>query len=77
MVVAYGTGVAGRAYLVVEVSNPQTTRYTSFFGASSQERGTFFTGMYNAGTQFTSFTFQPQSGTITGGYIRVYGYNDG
>lgn len=77
MVVAYGSTVAGRISLSIEVSNPQTSRFTSFMGMSSQERGTVFTGMYNANTVFTSFTLQAQSGTMTGGTIRVYGYNNG
>lgn len=33
------------------------------------------TGMLNNTTSYTSFTITPNSGTLTGGTIRVYGYN--
>ena len=39
-----------------------------------------FTGTVDAGAatdQFSSFTLFPASGTLTGGTIRVYGYNNG
>jgi hypothetical protein len=33
-------------------------------------------GFQDSATQFTAFTFTPQSGTFTGGTIRVYGYKN-
>ena len=35
------------------------------------------TGLQDSTTSFTSFTITPQAGTLTGGTIRIYGYNNG
>lgn len=44
-------------------------RYATIYGTA--------TGYYASATAFTSFTLKPAAGTMTGGTIRVYGYNNG
>jgi hypothetical protein len=44
-------------------------RYGTVYGTS--------VGYYGAATAYTSFTLVALSGTMTGGTIRVYGYNNG
>ena len=46
-----------------------TSRYMTTVGAYTMQ------GMLDNTTSYTSFTFSPNAGTITGGTIRVYGYN--
>ena len=60
--------------------NPNTTGVPVSFQAQGWGGGygTFFMGdAGSATTNYTSFTLAPSSGTITGGTIRVYGYNNG
>ena len=48
---------------VIQFSDP-----TSAFGT--------FAGFHDVATSYSSFTFTPSGGTITGGTIRVYGYRN-
>ena len=60
--------------------NPNTTGFPVSFQAQGVGGGysTFFMGDGgSATTNYTSFTLAPSTGTITGGTIRVYGYNNG
>lgn len=64
----------------IELFSPQAAKPTSFNSRSSQTRTTG-TVVWNQGylansTQYTGFTIYPQSGTFTGGTIRVYGYKN-
>jgi hypothetical protein len=65
----------------VEVFNPFLTRRTGFRGASTDYDVAGYiistNGFLNDTTSHTSFTVKPSSGTITGGTIRIYGYNNG
>jgi hypothetical protein len=36
-----------------------------------------YVGVLKDTTQYTAFTILPASGTLTGGNIRIYGYNNG
>lgn len=61
----------------IEVYSPQGGAPTQFSCLSGAARGTLTTGNYGDGTSFTAFTLKMTSGTLTGGTIRVYGYNNG
>jgi len=60
-----------------EVQNPFLAKYTTLssspvvYGAN---RGAFY-GDHEQAVSYTSFTVLPASGTITGGTLRIYGYN--
>jgi len=59
--------------------SPFATLNTSFNNISncigSNPRKNTSGGYFDATTSFTGFTIYPNSGTMTGGTIRVYGYN--
>jgi hypothetical protein len=65
---------------VIEILKPQVAARTSFtaISASPTTAGTaaVYNGFLNNATQYTAFTLTPASGTITGGEIRVYGYQN-
>jgi hypothetical protein len=70
------------ASFVFDVVSPNLARRTGVTSQGSDMRitGSFlrYTGGFAENTtQFTSFTLLPRTGTITGGTIRVYGYNNG
>lgn len=74
----YAGGSAGARTAHMTVLNASTAaykimhsivRYSTVYGTA--------VGYYGAATQYTSFTLKPLSGTMTGGTIRVYGYNNG
>ena len=62
----------------IEVLGPQTATRTMFSSASgsliTNEVSMFGAGFLNDATQYTAFTLLPDSGTFTGGTIRVYGF---
>ena len=61
----------------IDVLAPNLAVNTFFSGTSNATSGIALTGGYqNSATQFTAFTFSPESGTMTGGVIRVYGYTN-
>ena len=67
-------GISAFIYL----SNPNLARRTLIRHITSGANGTGF-GLFMAGyldnaTQYTAFTLTPNTGTFTGGTIRVYGY---
>jgi hypothetical protein len=62
-----------------DVMNPNRAARTNLNGFQAySELGGVGTGsgFHNADTAFTSFSFYPASGTMTGGTIRVYGYRN-
>ncbi len=67
-------GVVGN----IDIMSPFLTKFTSFASDGIQ----FLTGgeyakqggWHNSATSFTDFTLTPNTGTITGGTISVYGY---
>ena len=65
----------------VEIQSPNLAKRTMFSmrGAQASTTGiTFNTNAFlNDATQYTDFTLTPASGTLTGGTIRIYGYNNG
>jgi hypothetical protein len=72
-----GGGVVNGSCLI-EVMMPFTATNTEIFARQrySTVYGTYIGHHANA-TSHTSFTLFPASGTMTGGTIRVYGYNNG
>jgi hypothetical protein len=78
--VLVGTSTGSNAHgNVLEVLSPQkTTRTTIIGGLAYGETGFLgpIYGLHNADTAFTSFTYYPTTGTMTGGVIRVYGYRN-
>lgn len=65
---------------VIEILKPQVAARTNFTAISASPTTTGFAAVYNGflnnATQYTAFTLTPASGTITGGEIRVYGYQN-
>jgi hypothetical protein len=69
-----GNSTGATAYLYLAGPNKATRTYiTSGLINYSTIFGTY-TGAHYANDQHTGFTFEPFSGTMTGGKIRVYGY---
>jgi hypothetical protein len=54
-----------------DLLSPFLTRYTQIITASGN-----FQGIHQVATSYTSFTWAPTAGTLTGGTIRVYGYRN-
>lgn len=74
----YCGGSSGMRNAHITVMNPgvadyknmhAVVRYSVIYGTA--------TGYYAAATAHTDFTLKPATGTMTGGTIRVYGYNNG
>jgi len=66
--------------LNVDVTNPFLTTRTLIFGQyislnTAQGAGST-SGFHNVATSYTDFTLTPSAGTLTGGTIRVYGYQN-
>jgi hypothetical protein len=78
--VLMGTSTGSNAFSnSFDVMNPNRAARTNLNGFQAySETGGVGTGsaFHNADTAFTSFSFYPASGTMTGGTIRVYGYRD-
>ena len=62
----------------ITVNSPNLAKVTSVSAAPviDGSNGISYSGQNNAATQFTGFTIKPSTGTITGGTIRVYGYQN-
>jgi hypothetical protein len=59
----------------VELQNPFLAKYTILEGSwISISEGATHNGVHKVASSFTGFTLTPSSGTLTGGEIRVYGY---
>jgi len=75
-----GYGSANVLNVNADLQNPFTAKNTTFQTFTSPTT-TGAGGRYGAGylantTSYTDFTLTPSSGTLTGGTIRVYGYNN-
>ena len=61
--------------MVIELTNPFLSKQTSFYSnIATQSQAGFTRGLQNTTNSYTGFTLTPQSGTLTGGTIYVYGY---
>ena len=60
-----------------DLLNPFLAKTTIFANGTYTDTATFGTtnGVHSVATSYTEFTIAPGSGTLTGGTIRVYGYN--
>jgi hypothetical protein len=65
------------SYATIELMNPNGSGRTGITAQSGGLRGVIMVGEDTLGGSHTSFTLAMASGTMTGGRIRVYGYNDG
>ena len=72
-----GGGDTSGSTLTVELRMPfaSVATYISAVVDTGTSFG-FYNGRYFPTTSFTAFTMSPDSGTITGGTIRVYGYRN-
>jgi hypothetical protein len=78
-VVGYGTATSV-LNLNVDIQNPfsaKNTTFQTFTAMSTTGAGSRYGAGYLANTtSYTDFTITPSSGTLTGGTVRVYGYNN-
>lgn len=79
---ACGIMTTSGAYVYATILQPTKPRFTYYFanyayGAVGGGGGTIANNGYlNDTTQYTGFTIFPGAGTITGGTVLVYGYNN-
>jgi hypothetical protein len=64
----------------IDLLSPNLAKNTSVLSNYSQSKtdgnAFWFSGFLNDTTQYTAFTITPSGGTLTGGTIRVYGYQN-
>ena len=75
-----GGGYAGQAsHVLLEVLAPFISTYTRLRNGAYQNGGNYGTmqGEHRVASSHSSFTISTAVGTLTGGTIRVYGYNNG
>jgi hypothetical protein len=74
-----GTTAGQASSFVFDLYNPFLTKYTTIHNGSYAGGLTAGTGngYLAATTSFTGFVIAPQSGTLTGGTVTVYGYRKG
>jgi hypothetical protein len=61
----------------IELQNPFLAKFTAYQTTFQQTALAGFTsGLHQVATSYTDFTIAPASGTITGGTVRVYGYQN-
>ena len=70
-----GSMDANQTAVNLDVLNPFASKYTMFSGmyVRSDLGGPIF-GVQKSTSSFTAFTLTPDSGTLTGGLVTVYGY---
>ena len=69
-------GASQAAHVSVQVLGPFKAAYTKFANGTYQNAGAYGTmqGEHRVATSYTSFKLVPDTGTLTGGTIAVYGY---
>ena len=76
----YGAGSTNTLHMNCDIFQPnlaKNTVATAYVGILvTGGAGNFLGGFLNNSTQYTAFTITPSTGTITGGTIRVYGYQN-
>jgi len=79
--IAIGVGTGDKFGQAFDVLMPYQTAYTllPFISGINQSTGYAYTGsaMHQTAASYTAFNIFPNSGTMTGGSICVYGYNNG
>lgn len=74
---AVGSSQTDSLSLYMTLNNPGVAKFTqvsSYYLGSTA--ATMVTGEHRVAAAYTDFTIAPNSGTITGGTIRVYGYKN-
>jgi hypothetical protein len=72
-----GTGQTTGLSVNIELTNPNLAKWTTISGNyASVDTGVAITGVHQVATAYTGFTFTANTGTWTGGVIRVYGYRN-
>ena len=75
-----GNGSTTMLNAEIDLYGPNLAKNTIIVGRSSaavtSSSAIWQNGYLNDTTQYTAFTFTPNSGTLTGGTIRVYGYQN-
>ena len=65
----------------IDVSNPYLAKHTVFSGMcifpQTSGGSAYVGGIHATSSSYTGFTLSANAGTLTGGTIRVYGYNNG
>ena len=77
LAVGVGSSVPGRASADIFVTRPAVPGRTGMKALSTGERSILTTCMFDGTGAYADFTFSTSSGTLSGGTIRVYGFNDG
>ena len=76
-----GTGTGDKFGTNFDVTNPFFATHTIFTGISVSQITTGYTGagagMHQSSVSYPAFDIRPSTGTLTGGTIRIYGYNNG
>lgn len=64
---AIQTASTGRAFTIIDISNPNAAEVHPIFAITSSDYGSYFgSGYFQSATAFDGFTIYPGSGTITG-----------
>jgi len=72
-----GFGNSSTVIFDCDLINPGTANYTIYSSKyTAIADATYQDGIHQVATAYTDFTIAPQSGTMTGGTIRVYGYKN-
>ena len=72
-----GTGNSSGLEMIMDINNPFLAKYTYFScGVAYNDEGAQTNGFHGVATSYTDFTITPSTGTLTGGTIRVYGYQN-
>ena len=75
-----GGGTAGQAIVAdFDLLNPYLAQYSRIVGAQYSDATYYGTmqGEHRVATSYSSFSLAPNTGTLTGGTIQVYGYRKG
>jgi hypothetical protein len=72
-----GAGTTNALNYNIELQNPFLAKYTFLQSPwnTDANAGTFI-GVHSLATSYSAFTITPSTGTLTGGTIRVYGYQN-
>lgn len=80
---AVGSGTTNTLHANIEIMGPNLAKRTTWnafianaLTSNNPENNSFAGGFLNDNTQYTSFTLTPNTGNMTGGIIRVYGYRN-
>ena len=73
---ATGISIAADITLLNPFATARTSYQAWYYSVDTGGYGGFSAGFHNVATSYTAFTLTTASGTLTGGTIRVYGYQN-